>query len=129
MSSCQFNQDNFPFDTQDCYLDFRSTAYTAAQLQLKKHLNGYNIELINPAEFDLDQVNVTEYEMEIKPQFLINADDNETLIESRSNMTFVRVNIRMKRKVLYYLNKIILPYSFFYLVITFTYLLPVECEF
>ena len=42
------------------------------------------------------------------------------------NSSVFRADVKIKRKMVFYLNKIILPYFTFYVVTIFTYLLPVE---
>jgi hypothetical protein len=119
MSVCQLNHDYFPFDTQECYIDFRSSAYYSDQLRMTKYENGVHLNLINEAEFDLIQATAQNFEFIIESPSVLSP--NETSISK----SFVRVNLVLKRKLVLYMNKIILPYFVFYIVTIFTYLIPI----
>ena len=120
MSVCQLNQDYFPFDIQECYIDFRSSAYFSDQLRMTKFENGVHLKLINEAEFDLIKADAQNFEFIIESPSVLSP--NETSISK----SFVRVNILLKRKMVFYMNKIILPYFVFYIVTIFTYVIPVD---
>ena len=59
MSICELDQQNFPFDRQTCFLDFKSSAYKAEHMKLNKHENGVKLKLINEGEFDLIEAKVS----------------------------------------------------------------------
>lgn len=93
----------------------RSSAYLNPQLVLLKWDTGLDLKLLKEGEFQLldwhvSQVNRTHI-------FNVNLD------AASSHVCFKLV---MKRKIIFYLNKIVLPYFVFYIVTAFTYALPVE---
>jgi hypothetical protein len=108
MSICELDQQYFPFDIQKCFLEIKSSAYKSEQLLLQKHEDGIHLKLINEGEFDLVKAQADE---------VSNGEKDETL---------VRITLIMKRKIVFYMNKIILPYFVFYIVTIFTYILPVD---
>ena len=114
MSNCQLDQQFFPFDFQTCEIDFRSSAYSNDQLTLVKFKDTVHLETHQEAEFDL-----------IKTTFE-HLSVNLLADSSQQNTTILRTKLLMKRKMVFYLNKIILPYFTFYVVTIFTYLLPVD---
>lgn len=115
LSVCELNLDFFPFDVQECYFDFRSSAYVNKLLVLRKFDTGYDFKLINEAEFDLQSAQVTN----LNHSNVYNA-------QLDSPISIVRVTLHMKRKITFYFSKIVLPYFIFYFVTIFTYSLPVE---
>lgn len=114
MSACQLNQEYFPFDIQQCYLDFLPSAHLSKEVYLKKFEKGVHLKLINEGEFDLIEAQANEY---LKM-------DLENKLDSNSNITGFRVKLILKRKITFYANKIIIPYFVFYVVTLFTYLVP-----
>ncbi|CAF0725306.1 unnamed protein product [Brachionus calyciflorus] len=115
LTMCELNQDNFPFDIQQCHIDFRSSAFLNDLLILRKFGAGLHLKLINEAEFDL--INASVIELDHKSSFDVELD---------GTMSIIRVNLLMKRKIMFYLNKLILPYFIFYIVILLTYIVPFE---
>lgn len=115
LSICELNQDYFPFDVQECSIDFRSSAFVNDQLVLKIFGEGVHLKLINEGEFDLVKAEASEIDQ--KSSFNVDID---------AETSVVRVKLLMKRKMVFYLNKIILPYFVFYIVVIFTYVLPIE---
>jgi hypothetical protein len=116
ISSCQLDQDNFPFDRQQCSLIFRSSRYESSQLILE--YNEEETEIFSDqyeSEFDMLNATTMLYYSNISP----NRND-------QFNVSIFSVTIMIERKMTFYLNKIILPYFTFYIVTIFTYLLPVE---
>lgn len=118
MSICQLNQEYFPFDVQECYFDFRSSAYYLPQLNLTSYGEGVHLSLIQEGEFDLIKSEAQE--------FFIDRLTDITNTPTNSSISVIRVKLLMKRKIVFYLNKIILPYFIFYIVTIFTYILPVD---
>lgn len=115
LSMCELNQEYFPFDIQECAIDLRSSAFLNEQLVLKKFGDGVHLKLINEGEFDL--IKAEAIDLTQKSSFDVDYD---------GEVSVVRVKMLMKRKMVFYLNKIILPYFVFYIVVVLTYILPVE---
>jgi hypothetical protein len=111
MTTCQLNQEQFPFDIQTCNLKFSSSSYYSNQLTLKKFGAGVFLNSLNEGEFELMNTDVLELDVNKKVDL---------------NMSVVELQLTMKRKTTYYVNKIILPYLLFYVVTIFTYILPVD---
>lgn len=97
------------------YTHKRSSAYLNSQLLLLKWDSGIDLKLLKVGEFSVLQSEATS----------INTTNifNENLDEASSH---IRIRLVMKRKIIFYLNKIVLPYFVFYIVTAFTYALPVE---
>lgn len=115
LTICELDQENFPFDEQQCHIDFRSSAFMKDLLILETFGSGVHLQLINEAEFDL--INATTNSFYDKSLFSIEIDQE---------MTVVRLTLLMRRKILFYMNKLIMPYFFFYIVALLTYIVPVE---
>ena len=115
MTVCQFDQQIFPFDSQECFIDFRPSAFYSNQLKLSA--KSVNFNQIKASEFDL--INV-----ETKEKFQISNSNSD--IDEIKSISVIRVTFLIKRKLTFYTNKIILPYFVFYVVTLFTYLLPVD---
>ena len=111
---CQLNQDTFPFDSQECFVDFRTAAYYSKQLSFTSFSgSGVTIDQLKVSEFDLV---TAKSEIHLFP-----------LQNYRSDfVSMVRVTLVIKRKMVFYTNKIILPYFVFYVATLFTYVLPIE---
>jgi hypothetical protein len=110
LTTCVLNQKYFPFDHQECHLDFRSTGYTAEQLIIENASDDIEMKSMKEAEFDL-------YNSHLFHGFLV---------KESMNYSSVRVNLHLERKTLFYINKIIFPYFIFYIVTIFTFILPIE---
>ena len=106
----------YPFDKQYCSLVFRSTAYQTDQLLIE---NGQDdLELFeNGYESEFDVITGTTS---------LNFSNVAVNPKEYFNASVFRADIKIKRKMVFYLSKIILPYFMFYVVTIFTYLLPVE---
>lgn len=115
LTICELNQDNFPFDVQQCHIDFRSSAYNNDLLVLKTFGSGIHLKLINEAEFDLINASTSNFDQKL----LFN-------VEIEKEISLVRLTLFMRRKLLFYMNKLIMPYFFFYIVAMLTYIVPVE---
>lgn len=93
----------------------RSSAYLNSQLVLLKWDSGLDLTLLKEGEFMLlsseaVQANSTQV-------FDVSLDEPYSL---------VHIKLVIKRKTIFYINKIVLPYFVFYIVTAFTYALPVE---
>lgn len=115
LTICELNQDNFPFDVQQCHIDFRSSAFNNDLLALETFGSGIHLKLINEAEFDLINASTSSFSQKL----LFN-------VEIEKEISLVRLTLLMRRKILYYMNKLIMPYFFFYIVALLTYIVPVE---
>lgn len=118
MTVCQFNQQIFPFDSHECFIDFLSSASYSNQLHLIA--KPVVINKIKESEFELIDIKT-----EDKFQIAKTNSDNDYFSKNNS-ISVIRVTFLVKRKMLFYTNKIILPYFVFYVVTLFTYLLPVD---
>lgn len=100
------------------FSDFGSTAYTDNLLLLKTFRKTVHTELHQQTEFDL---------LESKYSYIVRSKKkSDDQYSNAETSTFIRVQLLMRRKMVFYLNKIILPYFTFYVVTIFTYLIPVE---
>jgi hypothetical protein len=118
MTVCQFNQQTFPFDSHECFIDFLSSASYSNQLHLIA--KPVIINKIKESEFELIDIKT-----EDKFQITKTNSDNDYFSKNNS-ISVIRVTFLVKRKMIFYTNKIILPYFVFYVVTLFTYLLPVD---
>jgi hypothetical protein len=111
MTVCQLNQQIFPFDSQECFIDFRPSAFYSNQLNLISRTK-VNFNKIKDSEFELINVETSD-----------NFHNSET---NNQSISYTRVTFLIKRKMIFYSNKIILPYFVFYVATLFTYILPVD---
>ena len=115
MTVCQLDQEYFPFDFHKCDIDFRSSAFHTDQLEMVvMESNAVSLKMLKESEFDLIEASA----------------ENLLLLEkfqgAKNSMSIVRVTLLIKRKMVFYMNKIIVPYFVFYVATLFTYMLPVE---
>lgn len=93
----------------------RSSAYLNPQLVLNKWNSGIDLNLLKVGEFTLLSANATQ--LNLTHIFDVALDGPSS---------HIRIRMRVRRRITFYISKIVLPYFVFYVVIAFTYALPVE---
>ncbi|XP_063710489.1 neuronal acetylcholine receptor subunit alpha-10-like isoform X2 [Symsagittifera roscoffensis] len=110
-SNCRIDVLYFPFDVQHCYLKFSSWAYSAIQVNLTSTEGAIYLD---------DYIPSTEW------QLLVAYTEVSyiTYIEGDGGYSFVKFNIKMRRKALYYVVNLIMPCLMLTLVMLFGQYLP-----
>ena len=107
-SSCSMNLLYFPFDTQDCLMQYTSYQYCESELNLTLHHSGFEDSFyVESSEFDLISLTATK-----------NTDS--------SGMMLLDFHMLIQRRSMFYVMNMILPCCLISLVAMLSFYLPAE---
>ncbi|XP_052798645.1 neuronal acetylcholine receptor subunit beta-3-like isoform X1 [Mya arenaria] len=111
VAQCQINVEYYPFDSQDCEIIITPWTIDAEDMTLYSKSQTVDTFLFEEnGEWDLVYTSVQNYTRKV----------------GNDDLPGVKFNLRLKRKVSYYLINMILPVIFLAIVGTFVFVLPVE---
>ena len=107
-SYCTANVEKYPFDTQVCSVDFRTTQYSTDEVLLTSSRNGMNMILYREnANWEIVHA--------------------LTSISNFTGISSIKMELKMKRRPGFIVVNVITPIIILGLLNTFAFLLPVDC--